>query len=187
MRIADGRDVQQPLRERQNILAAFAQRRHAQGDDVEAVVEILAKMVRGNFGLEVAIRRRDYSRVDVDRALAADPLEVLILQEAQKLGLEGGRQVGNFVEENGAAVSRLEPARLVLDRAGERAAHVAEQLALEQLLRQRGAIDDDEWLALPAAPSMDLPRDDVLAGAAFSREQNSRVAGGRLVRSFEQT
>ena len=74
MRIAHGGDVQQPLRERQNILAAFAQRRHAKGDDVEAVIEILAKVMRGDFGLEVAIGRGDYSRIDVNRAFAADAL-----------------------------------------------------------------------------------------------------------------
>src|ERR1700676_4993719 len=100
MRIAGSGDAQQPLCERQDILAAFAQRRDAQGDDIETVVEILAKMMRTDFGLEVAIGRGDYSRIDVNGAFAADPLEVLILQEAQKLGLESRRQVGNLVEEN---------------------------------------------------------------------------------------
>src|SRR5579862_8341422 len=100
MRIAGGGDAEQPLCERQNILAAFPQRRNAQRDDVEAVVEILAKMMRTDFGLEVAIGRGDYSRIDVDGAFAADPLEVLILQEAQKFGLESRRQVGDLVEEN---------------------------------------------------------------------------------------
>ena len=33
---------------------------------------------------------------------------------------------------------------------------------------------------------MDLPRDNVLAGAALAGEQNSRVAGGGLAGSFEQ-
>src|ERR1019366_10035519 len=186
MRIAHGGDVQQPLRERQNILAPFAQRRHAKGDDVEAVIEILAKVMRGDFGLEVAIGRRDYSRIDVNRAFAADALEVLILQKAQKLGLQGRRQVCYLVEENSPAVGRLEPPGLVLDRAGERAADVPEQLALQQFFRERGAIDDDERLALAPAPSMDLPGDNVLAGAALAGEQYSRVAGGGLAGSFEQ-
>src|SRR5208282_4888774 len=186
VRIANGGDVQQPLREWQNIFAAFAQRRNAQRDNVEAVVEILAKVMRGDFGVEVAIGRGDYSRVHVDGAFTADALEVLLLQKAQKLGLEGRRQVGDLVEENGAAVGRLEPAGLVLDRAGKCAAHVPEQLALEKFFGEGGAIDDDERLALAAAPSMNLAGDDVLAGAAFAGEQNSRVAGGGLPRSFEQ-
>src|SRR5580692_12170493 len=132
MRIAGSGDAQQPLCERQNILAAFTQWRDAQGDDIEAVIEILAKMMRTDFGFEVAIGRGDYSRIDVNSAFTANALEVLILQEAQKLGLESRCQVSDLVEENAAAVSGLEPAGLVLDRAGERAAHVAEQLAFEQ-------------------------------------------------------
>src|SRR5260370_19265118 len=111
----------------------------------------------------------------MNRAFAADPLEVLILQEAQELGLERRRQVGSRVEKNAAAIGRLEPAGLVLDRAGERAAHVAEQFAFEKFLGERGAIDDDEWLALSPAPSMDLPRDHVLAGAALAGKQDGRV------------
>src|SRR5260370_41514546 len=96
MRITNGRDIQQPLCERQNILAAFAQRRNAQRDDVEAVVEILAKMMRADFGLEVAIRRGDYPRIDVNRAFATDALEGLILEESEKICLEGRRQGGNL-------------------------------------------------------------------------------------------
>src|SRR5271170_445903 len=141
MRIAHRGDVQQPLRERQYILAAFAQRRDTQGDDVEAVVEILAEMMRGDFGFEVAIRRGDYSRVDMYRAFAADALEVLLLQKTQKLGLQRRRQIGDLVEENGPAVGRFETAGLVLDRARERAAHVPEQLALKELFGERRAID----------------------------------------------
>src|ERR1700722_10299720 len=135
-------------------------------------------MMRGDFGVEIAIGRRDDSRIDVNRTLAADALEVLLLQEAQELGLEGGGQVGDLVEENAAAVSRLETAGLVLDCASECAAHVPEQFTLEQFFGERGAIDDDERLAQAPAPSMDLPRDDVLAGAALPRQQDSRVAGG---------
>src|SRR5208283_5568039 len=186
MRIAHGGDAQQPLCERQNILAPFAQRRHAKGDDVEAVIEILAKVMRGDFGVEVAIGRRDYSRIDVNRAFAADPLEVLILQEAQELGLEGRRQVGNLVQEYASAVGRLQPPGLVLDSSGERAANVPEQLALQKFFRERGAIDDDERLALAVAPSMDLPGENVFAGTAVAGEQNCRVAGGGLAGSFEQ-
>src|ERR1039457_2411816 len=180
MRIAYGCDVQQPLRERQNILAAFAQRRHPKGDDVEAVIEILAKVMRRDFGLEVAIGRGDYSRIDVNRAFAADALKVLILQEAQKLGLQGRRQVGNLVEENAPAVGRLERPGLILDRAGKRAPAIAEHIVFEKFLRERGAIDDDERLAMAPAPSMDLPGDNVLAGAALAGGQNSRGPGGGL-------
>ena len=56
------------------------------------------------------------------------------LDDAQELGLQGGRQLADFVEEYGSARSRLEQAGLRRACAGERAPLVAEQLALQQRL-----------------------------------------------------
>ena len=54
----------------------------------------------------------------------------------------------DLVEEDRAAVRDLEQALLVGVRAGEGAALVAEELALEQRVGQRGAVLRDEALAL---------------------------------------
>ena len=69
-------------------------------------------------------------------SLSADALEGVLLQDAQELHLEVQRHLADLVEEQRAAVRRLEAAHAVAHRAGERAAHVAEQLALEQLARR---------------------------------------------------
>ena len=58
----------------------------------------------------------------------------LLLQDAQQLDLQLGAHAGDFVEEDGAAVGRLETAGLVVDGPGERSLDVAEQLAFEQAL-----------------------------------------------------
>ena len=68
---------------------------------------------------------------------AADRRELALLQHAQQPGLRLGRHVADLVEEQRAAGRLLEPARRALDRAGEGAALVAEQLALDQLARDR--------------------------------------------------
>ena len=54
------------------------------------------------------------------------------------------RQLADLVEQERAAVGDLELAGAVGDRAGEGAAHVAEQLALRRGLRQRRAVDVDQ-------------------------------------------
>ena len=64
----------------------------------------------------------------------ADALELALLQHAQQLHLQRRAHRPDFVEEERAAVRLLEPALPVADGAGERAAHVAEQLRLEQRL-----------------------------------------------------
>ena len=52
--------------------------------------------------------------------------------------------LADLVEEDRALVGRLELADLLLGRAGERALLVAEQLAFQQRLGQRGAVEADE-------------------------------------------
>jgi hypothetical protein len=58
--------------------------------------------------------------------------------------------------------SPLEEAALVRDRAGERALLVPEQLRLEQVLRERAAVDRDERMMLPVAVEMQTARDELL-------------------------
>ena len=66
---------------------------------------------------------------------------VALLERAQELGLQRERHLADLVEEERAAVGLLEEARRALLGVGERAAHVAEQLALEQRLGHRRAVD----------------------------------------------
>ncbi len=99
---------------------------------------------------QVLVGRRQHARVDADARRAADGLHHLLLQHAQDLGLGLQAHVADFVEEDRAAVRQLELAAAVGHRAGERAAHVTEQLALDQLLGNRGAIDLDERPGAPA-------------------------------------
>jgi len=51
------------------------------------------------------------------------------------------------VEEQRALICHLQPSLLGLHRAGEGAALVAEELALHQILRDRGAVELDERTA----------------------------------------
>ena len=116
-----------------------------------------------------------------DRLAAADPLDHALLKEAQQLDLQRQRDVADLVEEQRAAVGQLDLAVGGLDRAGERALLVAEQLALEQVLGDRRAIDGDE-LALAAARFVNRAGEQFLAGAAGA-EQHHRDVGRRRARS----
>jgi len=95
----------------------------------------------------VARRRGEDARVHPARLLIADSPDFTLLQDAQQLCLQSERQLADFVEENRPAVGGLEESSLVHARPGECAAHVPEQLGLEQRLWNRGAVDADERLA----------------------------------------
>ena len=101
----------------------------------EPVVEILAEAAVVDLAAQIAVRRGDDAHVDRDarrrrRRRRTSPR----LEHAQELGLQVERQLADLVEEQRAAVGLLERAGAPRDRAGERAALVAEELALERAL-----------------------------------------------------
>ena len=81
-----------------------------------------------------AVRRRDDTDVDLAGVERADALHFPVLDRAQQLGLQRERQLADLVQEQRPAVRVLEHAHLRVAGARERAAHVTEQLALEQRL-----------------------------------------------------
>ena len=71
-------------------------------------------------------------------------------------------------------------------RAGERAALVAEQLALDQGLAEGAAVDGHERPVAPRAQVVQVARDELLAGAGLAGDEHRRVAGRDLLDGREQ-
>ncbi len=126
-----------------DVLPALAQRGQVDRHDVEPVIQVFPEPADLDLLEQVAVGRGDDPGVDLLGVVVADPLELALLQDAEQLDLELGRGAVDLVEEDAAGVGRLEPAGAVVDGAGERALDVAEQLALEQALGQRAAVDPD--------------------------------------------
>ena len=82
-----------------------------------------------------------------ERLGPADALEFPLLEDAEQLGLRRSGQLADLVEEDRAAGGALEPAGPLAVGAGEGASLVAEELALDQALGQRAAVDPDERAA----------------------------------------
>ena len=74
-----------------------------------------------------------------------------------------------------AAVGQLELAAPHPGRAGERAALVTEQLALDQLGWNRGAVDLDERPRRERALAVDVRGEQLLAGSRFAGQQHAGV------------
>ena len=113
-------------------------------EDVEPVEQVLRGTGRRRPAVQVLVGGGDHADVGADRLVAADPLELLLLQQPQHLGLRRRRHVADLVEEERAAVGLLELADAAAVGPGERALLVAEQLALEQRLGDGGAVDRQE-------------------------------------------
>ena len=133
--------LQEVRGERRNILAALAQRGHADLDGIEAEQQILAEAARRHFFVRIGVGRRQQAHVDAPRVRRSDPLEFAGLQHAQQLVLLAQRDVGDLVEEQRAAVGQLEAADAIDLGVGERAFDVAEQLALEHAFGDAAGVD----------------------------------------------
>src|SRR5205814_822616 len=95
---------------------------------------------------EIGGGRGEDAGVDRDGARRAEPADLAVDEDAQELHLELERQLADLVEEQRAAVGGLEQADAVGRGIREGAFRVAEQLALEEVLGDRAAVDGDERL-----------------------------------------
>src|SRR5437879_3770819 len=144
-----------------------------QGDSefVETVVDILAKPARPHLALERNIGGGDDPHVHGDWPLAAERLHLSFLQRTQQLCLGGKGKVDNLIEEKASARGELELPGLSLMGTGERALLIAEELRLDQGVRDRTAVDGDKRLLASGTELMDRPRDEFLAGAGLALDE----------------
>src|SRR5262245_16714225 len=95
--------------------------------------------------------RGDEADVDSRRARSAEAPDLARLDRPQELRLKVERHLADFVEEDRAAGRDLEESLSVPIGAGEGAAQVPEELAVEQRLRKTRAVDRDERAGRPGA------------------------------------
>ena len=160
------------LGEEQDVLTALPEQRQAQGQDREAVVEILAEAPLPDAGQEIDVRGADDPGVRGLGPSAAESPHHALLDDGQELRLQrlGGR--ADLVQEDGAVVRGLEEAGLRLPGIGERAALEAEQLGLEQRLGNRPAVHVDELPAGARAQAVDQPSDETFSRPGVTLEQD---------------
>ena len=156
--------AQEVVGEQRDVLLAVLQARNVDRDDPQAIIQILAERARFDRLLGITVRRRDEAHVDDGiRRLATDPPYHAVLDHPQQLRLRRLGHLEQLIEEEGAAVGRLEQTGLVAHGAGERTLAVPEHLRLEQCLGKRGAVQGHEGLAAAAAVSVDELRNQFLA------------------------
>src|SRR5205807_6042009 len=91
--------IDEVLHEERNVVAPLLERRERDLEDVETEEEVFAEAARLDLFLEVAVGGADHANVDVDLALAPEPAEPLVLEDAEELGLQLDGQVADLVEE----------------------------------------------------------------------------------------
>jgi len=110
--------------------------------------------------------------------LVAERLDLLFLEDPKELGLDGGMDVPDLVQKNGAPLCLLEKPLFVPGGVGEGAPAIAEKLAFQNALGDCRAVDGHEGPFPPVAQSMDGPGRQVLARSRFSGDQHRHVGFG---------
>ena len=82
--------------------------RHGEGDDVDAVIEVFPEGPPGDLLFQVLVGGGHHPHVHLDGAAAAHPLEALLLQDAQDLGLGLEAHVADLIQKQGAFVGQVE-------------------------------------------------------------------------------
>ncbi len=83
-------------------------KRHGGNSEKQILAE---EFVFGEFA-QIAVGGDDDANVDVDGLRAADALEAALFENAQQFGLDGQRQLADFIEEERAADGRDPTCRL---------------------------------------------------------------------------
>ena len=170
------------MSQRQNVLRPLPQGRDVNADDIQPVKEVGAEQAPLHLLLQIAVRGYQQPEIQLNAPGAGQPLNGLFLNELQKLRLDMVRKLTDLVQKQRAVVSQLDFADLAAGgRAGERALFVAEQLRLDEVFMEHGAVDLDKGAVGPAAHIMNRLGDGALTHAGLAGDENVGLCVGRVL------
>ena len=123
------------------------------------------------------MRGRDEPHIGETVLDIAEAAEAFVLENFEEFRLDLQIDVADLVEKQRSSVREIEEPLLRRDRAGERAALVAEQLRLQKILRQPRAIQIDERLLPPPAVAVQPVRENPFARSGLALDQDRPVGG----------
>src|SRR5579859_566178 len=167
--------LQKIFRQQEHIVAAFAQRRNCHRHSGNPEIEILAKELFLRKLLQISICSDNNAHIHFHGLRAADAIKSPFFQNAQKFGLNGQRQLANFIEKQSAAMRQVQLAHFARTCARERAAFVPKKLVLHQSFGNRRAIQRHKRLLAPRRKMMQRSRKKFFSRPAFSQKQNGGI------------
>ena len=168
------------LRDRADVLAPRAERRHLDGDAVEAVEQVGAHQPAALDLLDGEIQRGDHPHARLHELRPADADERPGLEKPEQRALRRRGHVLQLVEEQRPVARDVEDAGVrPAIGAGERARLVAAELRHRQLAVERAAVDRDEGTVAQRTRVVDAVRQQLLARARLADDQRRVATLGR--------
>ena len=157
-----------------HIRAPVAQGRHMDGNDIQAVVQVFAELSPAHRLQRVAVGGADDPDVHLARPRGPDRLHHGCLQKPQQFGLQRHIHFADLVQKQRAPIRRRRRARLVGNRPGKAALHMAEHFGLQQIGGNRTAVQGNERAGCAGGPVMNGLGTKFLAGPAFASDEHGR-------------
>src|SRR5690242_18617665 len=121
---------QKEINQQRNIAFAFPQRWQLQLHHVQSKKQVLTESPVANGGFQVAVRSRDDAQIDAHALCGSHGPNLAFLQRTQQFRLQVDRKIADYVQENGAPISRLQQTRTSVLCPREGALRVPEELGL---------------------------------------------------------
>ena len=121
----------------------------------------------------------------MQRFVAADAGEGALLENAEDFALHLEWHFTDLIEKKRALVALFEAPDPLCRSASERAFLVTEELALEEVFRDGGAIDRKKASVAAGAVVVDCAGHELLARATLAGDHHSSVAAGHAAHHFE--
>src|SRR6185369_1044569 len=130
--------------EHRYVVPALPQRRQIDLQHAESIEEIGTKRAILDELSQRLVRGRDDAYVNLDRLRPAHAHELPLLEHAHELHLRRRGNLADLVEEDGPPVRQFESSQASLGGPREGTLLMAEQLTLEERVRQRADIHSNE-------------------------------------------
>ena len=171
------------LEQRGNVVGPITQGGGADGQHIDAVIQVLTKTPSRDFGFEVFVGGCDHTHIDWHFTRSANGQDAALLQDPQQLDLHVHRQIADFVQKQGAAMGQLETTKAVGNSTGEGAFAVAKQLAFDQLTRDGPAVDGHKGATGAGTLGMQGLGHQLFTSPAFAGDQG---CGGGSRQSLDE-
>ena len=163
------------IHQQRDILFSFSQGRQDDGKGVQANIEVFPEFSVLDKLLQVFARGCNDADITADRTRASKPVKFFFLQEPQDFSLGMDWHFPYFIQEEGAALCHLELAFFKGNRPERASTFMTEQFSFQGLFWDGHTIKPDVRSLLSCTMIMNAPGDQILAGTAFSVDQDNRI------------
>ena len=113
--------------QRQNIARPLAQRQHGQFEGADTEIEIFTELTLGNRFTQILIGGGDQTYIEFNGRITTKTCDFAFLQHAQEFGLKVIWHLGDFIQEDRAAMRLLKQTTMLFQCTGKGALLVTKQ------------------------------------------------------------